>query len=149
MIELDRLFDEEEKIQNAVRDISQGLIDLSDYSIAKSALELAESEIVGKRIRSACDTINDQVHIAKKRLGILFTSTRKVKFKHGEKALHEMEDDLSLIHGDVETIGKIAECFFEAKDRSAAFDNMTKHYSELVDHVTRLMIEGKELKKLL
>jgi len=53
------------------------------------------------------------------------------------------------MHGDIEAIGRIAEDFFEAKDRKAAFYNMNKHYSELVDHVSSLMAEGPELKKLL
>ncbi len=149
MTVLDKLFEEEEKIQSAVHEISQGILDLSDYALAKSALELAETEIVGKKIRNACDKINEEVHIARKKLGALLTNTTKVKFKKGERPLHEMENELSLIHGDLEAIGKIAEEFYHAKDRKAAFENMNKHYSELVQHVTSLMLDEAELKKLL
>ena len=149
MTELDKLFEEEEKIQASVLEISQGLLDLSDYSNAKSAVDLAEAEVVGKRIRNACDKINGEVHHAKQRLGALLTNTTKVKFKKGERKLHEMENELSMIHGDVEAIGTIAEGFYDAKDRKAAFDNLNQHYSELVKHVTSLMVEESELKKLL
>jgi hypothetical protein len=149
MTDLDKLFEEEEKIQQAVREISQGVLDMSDYVLAKSALELAEAEIVGKNIRKACDKMNDEVHHAKKKLGALLTNTTKVKFKGADKPLHEMENELSLIHGDLEAIGKISEDFFEAKDRKAAFDNLNKHYAELVQHVTSLLVEESNLKQLL
>lgn len=149
MKELVSLFQEEEKIQQAVREISQGLLDLSDYMLAKSAIELAESEVVGKRIRSACDRISDEVHVARKKLGALLTDSTKVKFKKAEKPLHEMENELSLIHGDLETIGQIAERFYELENRKAAFENLNKHYSELIQHVTSLLIEESNLKQLL
>ena len=149
MTELAKLFQEEEKIQLAVREISQGLLDLSDYSLAKGAIELAESEVVGKRIRNACDKINEEVHIARKKLGALLTNSTKVKFKKSERPLHEMENELSLIHGDLEAIGQIAERFHEAENRKAAFENLNKHYSELIQHVTSLMIEEANLKQLL
>ena len=149
MTELAKLFEEEEKIQQAVREISQGVLDMSDYTLAKSAVELAEAEVVGKRIRNACDSINDEVHIARKKLGALMTHTTKVKFKKAERPLHEMENELSLIHGDIEAIGRIAEDFYEAGNRKAAFENLNKHYSELIQHVTSLMIEESELKKFL
>lgn len=149
MTELDKLFEEEEKIQREVQQISHGIIDLSDYLLAKSALELAELELVGKRIRNSCDKINDGVHIARNKLNSLMTHTTTVKFKKVGRSLHDMENELSLIHGDLEAIGKIAEGFYEANDRKAAFDNLNKHYSELVKHVTSLMVEEAELKKLL
>ncbi len=149
MTELDKLFEEEDKIQQAVLEISRGVLDLSDYSNAKSAVELAEAEIVGKRIRNACDKINEEVHIARKKLGSLLTNSTKVKFKKAERPLHEMEDELSLIHGDLEAIGKISEDFYHAEDRKAAFDNLNKHYSELVRHVTSLMVEESNLKQLI
>ncbi len=149
MTELEALFEEEEKIEQAVREISQGVLDLSDYSLAKSAIELAEMEIVGKRIRNACDKINDEVHIAMKKLGALLTHTTTVTFKKSARQLHEMENELSLVHGDLEAIGRIAEDFYEAKDRKAAFQNLNKHYAELVEHVTSLMIEESNVKQLL
>ena len=149
MTELDKLFAEEEKIQQSIREISQGMLDLSDYTIAKSVIELAEAEIVGKRIRNACDKINDEVHSARKTLGAFMTHTTSVTFKKGKRSLHEMENELSLIHGDVEAIGTIAENFYDAKDRKAAFENLNKHYTELVEHVTSLMVEEAELKKIL
>ena len=145
MKELASLFQEEEKIQQAVREISQGLLDLSDYMLAKGAIELAESEVVGKQIRNACDKINDEVHIARKKLGVLLTDSTKVRFKKAEKPLCEMENELSLIHGDLETIGQIAEKFYELEDRKAAFENLNKHYSELIQHVTSLMCQKLEL----
>ncbi len=148
MSELAKLFEEEEKIQQSVREISQGLLDLSDYSLSKSAIELAESEVVGKRIRNACDKISEEVHIARKKLGALLTNSTKVKFKKSERPLHEMENELSLIHGDLEAIGSIAERFFEAKDRKAAFDNLNQHYSELVEHVTSLMVSEAKMKQI-
>jgi len=149
MTDLDKLFEEEEKIQHAISEIAQGILDLSDYSLAKSAIELAEVEVVGKRIRKACDAINDEVHHARKRLGVLLTEDTKVKFKKVEIPLNEMENELSLIHGDVEAIGKIAEKFYGAKDRKAAFSNLNKHYSELVQHVTALMVEESKVKQIL
>ena len=57
-----------------------------------------------------------------------------------------MENELSLIHGYLEAIGSFAERFFEAKDRKAAFDNLNQHYSELVEHVTSLMVSEAKLK---
>lgn len=146
MTELGILFAEEERIQQAVREISQGVLDISDYVLAKGPIELAEAEVVGKNIRKSCDKINDVVHLARNTLGNLFTHTTKVKFKGKERPLHEMENELSLIHGDLESIGSIAERFFEAKDRGAAFDNLNQHYSELVEHVTSLMVSEAKLK---
>jgi len=145
MTELDKLFEEEEKIEQSVKEISQGLLDLSDYSLAKSAIELAESEVIGKKIRNACDKISEEVHIARKKLGSLFTDSTKVKFKKIERPLHEMEDELALIHGDLEAIGEIAEKFHEAKNRKAAFENLSKHYAELIQHITSLMCQKLEL----
>jgi len=146
MTELGILFAEEERIQLAVREISQGILDMSDYVLAKSPIELAEAEVVGKNIRKSCDKINDDVHLARNTLGNLFTHATKITFKGKERPLHEMENELSLIHGDLEAIGSIAEKFFEAKDRKAAFDNLNQHYSELVEHVTSLMVSEAKLK---
>lgn len=146
MTELGILFAEEERIQQAIREISQGMLDISDYVLSKSPIELAEAEVVGKNIRKSCDKINDLVHLARNTLGKLFTHSTKVKFKGKERPLHEMENELSLIHGDLESIGSIAERFFEAKDRRAAFDNLNQHYSELVEHVTSLMVSEAKLK---
>ena len=147
MTELKQLFEEEEKIQKSVREIAQGLLDLSDFTVAKSPLELASAEIVGKRIRRACDFISDDVHIARQKLGDLMTQDTSVKFKKATRALHEMENELSLIHGDLEAIGKIAEDFYRSKNRNAAFDNLNRHYSELVKHVSSLLV-GENLNKL-
>ena len=149
MTELDKLFEEEEKIEQSVREISQGLLDLSDYSVSKSVIELAELEVVGKKIRNACDRINEEVHVARKKLGLLMGNSTKVNFKKAERPLHEMENELSLIHGDLEVIGQVAESFHQAKNRKAAFENLNKHYSELVQHVTSLMVEESNLKQLL
>ncbi|MBW2969911.1 hypothetical protein KY309_02315 [Candidatus Woesearchaeota archaeon] len=148
MTELDKLFEEEEKIQKSVREISVGLLEMSDFVLAKSPVELASAEIVGKRIRRACDMINDEVHIARKKIGVLLTHKSKVKFKKAVRSLHEMEDELSLIHGDIDAIGDIAESFYESKDRKTAFENLNRHYSELVGHVTSLIIDEENLKSL-
>ena len=149
MTELESLFTQEREILESICDIAQSIHEMSEYSVIKSPLELADAEIVGKRIRRACDKVNEQIHAARNKLGALLTHTTKVKLKKAERPVHEVENDLSLMHGDIEAIGRIAEDFFEAKDRKAAFYNMNKHYSELVDHVSSLMAEGPELKKLL
>ena len=146
MTDLGILFAEEERIQKSVQEISQGLLDISDYVLSKSPVELAEAEIVGKRIRNSCDKINEQVHLARKTLGTLMTQASKVNFKNSSRSLSEMENELSLIHGDLEAIGSIAERFFEAKDRKIAFDNLNQHYSELVEHVTSLTVSKSSLK---
>jgi hypothetical protein len=146
MTELGILFAEEDRIREAVKEISHGILDISDYVLSKSPIELAEAEVVGKNIRKSCDKINDVVHLARSALGNLMTHATKVNFKGKERPLHEMENELSLIHGDLESIGSIAERFFEAKDRRAAFDNLNQHYSELVEHVTSLMVSEANLK---
>lgn len=148
MKELDKLFEEEEKIQASIRVISQGLLDLSDYSVVKSPIELAEAEIVGKKIRNECDKISEDVHLARQKLGDFMTHTTKIKFKKSERSLHEMENELSLIHGDLDSIGRIAEAFYKSENRRAAFENLNKHYSELIQHVTSLMLEESNLKEL-
>ena len=149
MSELKQLFEEEEKIQKALFEISQAMLDLSDYTIAKSPIELAEAEVVGKRMRNACDKISDEVHIARKKLGALMTDMTSVKFKKAERQLNEMENELALIHGDLEAIGGLAERFYEAKSRKGAFENLNRHYSELVQHVTSLMVTESEVKRIL
>ncbi|MEM3154255.1 MAG: hypothetical protein QW165_01670 [Candidatus Woesearchaeota archaeon] len=143
---LKKLFDEENAIQEAVKRISHGVLDLSDYVLSKSAIELAEAQVVGKNVRKACDDINEHVHKARKVLGALLTDAVRVQFKGKERALHEIENELSLIHGDLEAIGSIAERFYDAKDRKAAFENLNQHYSELVRHLTSLMLEEASLK---
>lgn len=148
MKELVKLFDEEEKIEKSVREISKGVLDLSDYSLAKSPIELAEAEVLGKRIRRACDMISDEVHRARQKLGDLMTHTTKVKFKKSGRELHDMENELSLIHGDLEAIGSIAEEFYQAEDRKASFANINRHYSELLQHVMSLMVSEANLKEL-
>ncbi|VVB81308.1 Uncharacterised protein [uncultured archaeon] len=148
MNELKQLFDEEEKIQRSVREISQGVLDLSDYALAKSPIELAEAEVVGKRIRRACDVISDEVHRARQKLGDLMTHATKVKFKKSGRELHDMENELSLIHGDLEAIGRIAEEFYKTENRKASFANINRHYSELMQHITSLMISESNLKEL-
>lgn len=145
MSELAKLFEEEEKIQKSVREISIGLLELSDFVLAKSPVELASAEIIGKRIRRACDMINDEVHVARKKLGVLLTHKSKVKFKKTIRSLHEMEDELSLIHGDIDAIGDVAENFYASEDRKVAFENLNRHYSELVSHVTSLMCQRLEM----
>lgn len=149
MNELSGLFEEEDKIELAVREISQGILDLSDYVVAKSPIELAEAEIVGKRVRNSCDSISDEVHIARKKLGILLTGSSKVKFKKVVRFLHEMENELSLIHGDLEVIGNISENFYRVESRKVAFDNLNQHYSELVRHVTSLIVDESKIKNIL
>ncbi len=146
MTDLGILFAEEEGIQKSVKEISQGILDMSDFVLSKSPIELAEAEVVGKRVRNACDKINDQVHLARNTLGKLMTHASKVNFKGSSRSLSEMENELSLIHGDLEVIGSIAERFFEAKDRKIAFENLNQHYSELVEHVTSLMVSESNLK---
>jgi hypothetical protein len=145
---LDSLFDDEDNVRNSVNVISVGIIDLSDFSIVSSAVDLARAEIAGKRIRVACDALNEEVHSARKKLGILLSSKSSVKFKGAVRVLHEMEDELSLIHGDLEAIGTIAVNFFSSANRKVAFDNLNRHYSGLVKHVTSLLISELELKKL-
>ena len=148
MKELAKLFEEEEKIEKSVREISQGVLDLSDYSLARSPIELAEAEIVGKKIRNSCDKISEEVHLARQKLGDFMTHTTKVKFKKGERSLHEMENELSLIHGDLDAIGRIAEDFYKSENRKAAFENLNSHYSELIQHVTSLMLEEANIKEI-
>lgn len=149
MKELKQLFEEEEKIEKSVREISKGVLDLSDYSLAKSPIELAEAEVLGKRIRRACDMISDEVHRARQKLGALMMHTTKVKFKKSNRELHDMENELSLIHGDLEAIGSLAEEFYEAKDRKVLFANINRHYSGLMQHVMSLMVSEANLKELL
>jgi len=146
MNELTKLFDEEQEIQKLVRKISTGILDLSDYSLSKGPIELAEAEVIGKQMRKVCEDINEHVHHATKIIGALMTRTTKVKFKGRERSLHEVENELSLIHGDLEAIGNIAENFFEAPDRKAAFQNLSLHYGELLQHLTSLMLEEFGLK---
>jgi phosphate uptake regulator len=149
MSELDALFEEEGKIQQDVREISQGVLDLSDYVLAKSALELGESQIVGRKIREVCDRVGEHVHIAKRKLAALMSNHVNVKFKKAERELHEMSNELALIHGDLEIIGTLAEGFYAAKKRDAAFENINKHYSQLMRHLTSLMMEEANLKQLI
>ena len=143
------LFEEEDEINHDIRRISEALLELSEYVTARSALELAAAEVAGKRIRVACDAINDEVHRARKKLGILMTQKTKVLFKKREMRLTEMENDLAHIHGDIESIGDLALEFYRANDRNAAFQNLNSHYSELVRHVMNLMVDEVETKKLI
>ncbi len=138
---LKKLFEEEERINRAVRVISSGILDLSDYSVASGAIELAEVEVIGKRICEACSEISKEINFARKTLGSFMTSTRVLRFKGFKRHLHEIEDELSLVHGDIDAIGRIAEKFHSAKNRSAAFDNLKRHYSGLVEHASSLLID--------
>lgn len=146
MTELQKLFEEEQAIQQSVRKISEGVLELSDYSLAKSAIELAEAEVVGKNIRKACDEVSEHVHKARKALGAFLTDASKINLKGKERPLHEVENELALIHGDLEAIGSIAERFFEVRDRKIAFQNLNQHYSELMQHLTSLLLKETELK---
>ena len=146
---VEKLFEEEEKVIESVREISQGILDLSEFANAKSPVELAECEIVGKRMRNACDKINDEIHKARKVLGILMLHKEAVVFKRGARSLREMEDELSLIHGDVESIGVVAENFFEASDRKIAFENLNKQYGSLMEHVMSLLSSESKMRELL
>lgn len=130
------VLENETRLEKDVKEISKGLLDISDFTKARSPLELAEAEVVGKRIRAACDKIADEIHMAKKKLGIeLLHSTKSKK----GRSLNELENLLSLIHGDVETIGNVAVNFISAPNREAAFENMNRHYAELVQHVMSLI----------
>ncbi len=149
MTELQKLFSEEEKIRDGVHAIAEGILELSEHVVDKGVLELAGAEVVGKRVRKACDDINDEVHLARKQLGVLLSHSSEVKFKKSVRSLNEMEDELSLIHGDIDVIGRVAENFFQSGNRKAAFSNLNRHYGELVEHVTSLMVEEAKLKKLL
>jgi len=144
---LEQLFEQEELIQKSIKDIAQGILDLSDFVTAKGPLELANAQIVGKRMRRSCDIISDEVHLARKKLGILMLETKSVVFKKSKRALTEMENELSLIHGDVDAIGKISEEFYGAIDRKSAFANVSRHYEELVEHAMSLMVVEGNLKK--
>ena len=84
-----------------------------------------------------------------KLLGLLLTHSKTVNFKKQVRSLNEMENELSLIHGDIAAIGCVAEGFFESLNREAAFENLSKHYGELVSNVESLMVEEAKLKKLL
>lgn len=148
MKNLDALFREEKKIAAHVREIAEALLELSEFVNAKGALDLAGAEVLGRRVRRACDGINDEVHEARKALGVLMLEKKMVSFKKAEKPLHEMENDLSLVHGDIDAIGRIAEGFYEAPDREAAFENLNSHYRELVRHVQALLSEQVDLAKL-
>lgn len=145
---LKQLFEEEGKVRDAIREISTLLLDLSDFSLAKSALELAKVQVLGKRIRDVCDRITDDVHQARKKLGDLMLHHTHVNFKKADKALHDMEKDLSLAHGNLETIGKISESFYESKNRNAAFENLNKAYSSLIQNISSLMIDASTVKEI-
>lgn len=136
---LSSLFSEEEKIARAVRQISTGILELDDFVLARGPLELAKAEVSGKRIRRACDEINEEIHLAKKQVGILMSSSKEVKLKGRKRFLHEVEDTLALLHGDVETIGELAESFYRADDRKVLFENLNHQYGELMRHVMSLL----------
>jgi len=146
--ELEQLFEAEEKIQQAIREISTLLLDLSDFTLAKSVLELAKVQVLGKRIRDVCDRISDDIHQARKKLGDLMVHHTHVKFKDADKALHDMEKELSLAHGSLETIGHVAETFYESKNRRAAFDNLNKAFSSLIHNITSLLVDASRVKEL-
>ncbi len=145
---LKQLFEEEDKIHSSVRQIGELLLELSDFSLAKSALELAKVQVIGKRLRNVCDEISDHVHHARKKLGSLMLHHTHVQFKKADKSLHDMERELSLIHGNLETIGSIAESFFESTDRKAAFANLNSAYNSLVQNVMSLLVDESSVKKV-
>ncbi len=147
MTVFDSLFREEERIAKAVRQISTGLLELDDFIVARGPLELAKAEVSGKRIRRACDEINEEIHEAKKQIGVLMSGTKEVKLKGRKRLLHELEDTLALLHGDVETIGNLAESFYKTDNRRVLFENLNHQYSELMRHVMSLLSDQDMLKR--
>ncbi|RMD57858.1 hypothetical protein D6825_02655 [Candidatus Woesearchaeota archaeon] len=147
--ELSKLFRDERKVSELVRELAQGVLDLSDFVLAKSAVELAAAQVAGKRLADACTRVEDLIHEVKKDLGVLLLSYESVEFKGIERPLHEMEDSVSLIHGDLDALRVIAQNFHKAKDRKVAFANASKHYRALVKHIVRLLVEENELFEVL
>jgi len=145
-VKLGRLFAEEEKVAALVREVSQGLLDLDEFVLAKSPLELAKAEVIGRRIRRSCDQMNEHVHEAKKVIGALMLEKSAVRFRGAEKALHEMESELAQIHGDIESIGSLAESFYSAENREVVFQNLNAQYAQLMRHVMALMATEAVLK---
>ena len=137
---LDNLFEEEELIHEGVRSIAQGLLDMSDFVTAKGPIELAEAQVVGKRLRRVCDDLLEELHKARKAVGSLLSHEKEGTLNGKKIKLYDVEDELSLIHGDVEAIAIIAENFYGSRDRVVAFGNLNKHYRDLVTHVTSVMV---------
>ncbi|PIN76184.1 hypothetical protein COV18_00620 [Candidatus Woesearchaeota archaeon CG10_big_fil_rev_8_21_14_0_10_37_12] len=145
---LSKLFEEEEIIRSHVKDIAQLILELSDFVVATRVLDLAQAEVLGKKVQNVCDKLNTHVHKARKLLGILMTKKTSVLFKGKQVLLPDIENDLSLIHGDVDSIGRIGLDFYKAENRGAAFENLERHYDDLVEHVTNLVVDDTELKDL-
>jgi len=148
-MKLDQLFKDEERVVADMHELSAGILSLSEFVSTKTPLDLAQAEVSGKKIRAACDRMNDDIHEAKKELGVLCSQTTSVSFKQQDRLLHEMEDDLALMHGDVETIGRVAEHFFEAPNREAAFENLNTHYGTLVKLAGALLSSRQKLSAIL
>ncbi|MGK5094629.1 hypothetical protein WDW89_21770, partial [Deltaproteobacteria bacterium TL4] len=134
------LFEEEEKIREGVRSIAQGLLDVSDFVEAKGPVELAEAQVVGKRLRKVCDELLDELHKARKAVGLLLSHEKEGVIGGKTRQFSDIEDELSLIHGDVEAIAVIAENFYQSRNRSIAFNNLNRHYRDLVTHVTSVLV---------
>lgn len=137
---LDTLFEEEEKIQQGVRSIAQSLLDMSDFVTAKGPIELAEAQVVGRRLKRVCDDLLEELHKARKAVGILLSHEKEGTLNGKKRHISDVEDELSLIHGDIEAIASIAENFYQSQNRKTAFENLNRHYGDLVAHVTQVMV---------
>lgn len=145
---VDELFHEVGKVEQGVRELSDHLMALADVAHGKSPVELASAKVMGKRIARACDMILDEVEEAKKRLGTLALQTTSVKTKKGDRAIVNVQNDLALVHSDVEMIAHLAEHFFESEDREDSFTNITEFYGKLIEHVTTLLMDEDALKNV-
>jgi hypothetical protein len=145
MSEIEQLFEEEKKVGEAVRIIGSLILDLSDFTHSRSPEELAQSQILGKKINTECEKIDEEVHKARKLISKLMTEKTSIKLNNENQELHKIENELALIHGDVHIISQLAQEFFKAKNRQAAFDNLSKVYAGLMQHMVALMVEGTGL----
>lgn len=146
---LKSLFKDEVTIAKDVREIAAQIVELSEFAEAKSPLELAHAEVVGKRIREACDRVNDEVHHARRQVGALLSEQESIVVRDTERALNDVFDELSVVHGSVEAIGRIAEGFFEARDREVAYRNLNRVYERLVRQVSVLLSSKQKLSAML
>ena len=146
---LKQLFAEEEKVSKAIEQVAEVLIGMSEFVIAKSAMELAQVEVLGKRLQEICDSIKDEVHEAKKTLGSLMMDHTHAEFKGADKSLHDMEHVLALIHSDLSRLGDIGLKFPQSFHKEAAFENLNKAYRTLTENVRQLIVDESPIKKII
>jgi len=149
MNEVETLFEDEEEIARRVHEIARRVLNLGEYVTDQSVLELARAEVIGKQVREECDLIASKVHHARRQVGVMLSQAETVRLKGAERKLEEVLERLSMVHGDIDAIGRLAEGFFEAKDRNVAFGNMSKLYARFIGHMTDVLSSSKSLPALL